>query len=345
MSDATTLTPRKAEVLRSIVQAYIETGEPVASRTISKGRRSPLSPASIRNVMADLVEEGYLSQPHTSAGRVPTEKAIRYYAYSLSRERVPRAQLERMQTLLSAESTMEGRVERSSHFLSELTRHVGIAAAVPTASQTLNQIELVALADRRVLVVVVTGDRMVHNRVVTLDEELTHDELASIRNYVNRSFSGWTLLAVREELARRLEAERAAYDALLRRLTLLYQKGLLDIVPEPEIYLDGAFNLVGIDLHLTREKLRELFRALEEKKRILHLLDSLLERASGELCLQVGLGDEHPSMKELSLVGVWVRLPSGLAARIGVLGPLRMNYARAMAAVQLVGKAFESTSV
>jgi heat-inducible transcriptional repressor len=345
MTEQPALAYRKADILRSIVQAYIETGKPVASRSILRRRAYPLSPATIRNVMADLAEEGYLSQPHTSAGRVPTEKAFRFYVHSLTAEQPPRTQLERIQSLLSEESTVEGRVERSSHFLTELTNHVGIAAAVPTVSQTLQQIELLPLADRRVLVVVVTGDRMVHNRVVTMGEVLPPDELASIRNYVNRNFSGWILSEVRAELTRRLEAERAMYDALLQHLTVLCQKGLFDLAPEPEIFLDGAFNLVGIDLHLTREKLRELFRALQEKKRILALLDSLLDGACGQVALRVGLGDVHPSMKDLSLVGLWVRLPSGLATRIAVLGPMRMNYGRAMAAVQLVGRAFEHTPV
>jgi heat-inducible transcriptional repressor len=345
MLEQPTLARRKADILQSIVQAYIETGKPVASRSLSRRRAYPLSPATIRNVMADLAEEGYLSQPHTSAGRVPTEKAFRFYVHSLTAEHPPRVQLARMQALLSEESTVEGRVERSSHFLSEITNHVGIAASVPTDSQTLQQIELLPLADRRVLVVVVTGDRLVHNRVVTLDQALPPGDLSSIRNYINRNFSGWMLSEVRAELARRLEAERAMYDALLRHLTVLNQKGLFDIAPEPEIYMDGAFNLVGIDLHLTREKLRELFRALQEKKRILELLDSLLEGSSGEIALRVGLGDAHPSMKELSLVGLWVRLPGGLATRVAVLGPMRMNYGRAMTAVQLVGRAFERMPV
>src|SRR5258706_363601 len=169
--------PRSRELLHEIVAAYIETGEPVASRSIARRRGDTLSAASVRNVMADLDEEGYLHQPHTSAGRIPTEEAFRSYA-------------------------------------------------------------------------------------------------------------GWTLEQVRRELSARLEQASATYDEILRKLTLLYSKGLLDIVSTPEVHMEGASNLVGLDLHLTKEKMRELFRALEEKKRVLELVDRFLENQAGEIGVQ-----------------------------------------------------------
>jgi heat-inducible transcriptional repressor len=199
----------------------------------------------------------------------------------------------------------------------------------------------VALPESRVLMVVMTRDRQVRNRVVTLETALTPHELEAIRNYINRNFSGWTLETVRRELAGRLEHASAAYDQILRKLNELYSKGLLDIGGAPEIHMEGASNLVGIDLHLTREKTRELFRALEEKKRVLELLDRFLEQKPGEIGVHVGLADLHPAMAELSLIGLPVALPGGISAVIAVLGPMRMNYARVMSAVQNVGWAFE----
>ncbi|MCX6634859.1 MAG: heat-inducible transcriptional repressor HrcA [Acidobacteria bacterium] len=334
---------RSVEVLHSIVEEYIDTGEPVASRTISRRRSGSLSAASIRNVMADLCEEGYLAQPHTSAGRVPTEKAFRSYIASLRTRRLPQLDAERLRAEFSSAGTVEERVERSSHLLTELTRNIGIAAAIPTLSQSLDQIELISLGDRRVLAVVVTCDRMVRNRVVVLDEQLKQDDLASIRNYINREFSGWPLDHIREELERRLATESAVYDEILRRLNLLYGKGLLDIGPAPELHMDGASYLVGLDLHLTREKMRELFRALEEKKRMLSLLDQFLEQGAGEVAVKIGLGEAHPSMRELSLIGLSVAMPAGLAAKIAVLGPMRMNYVRVMSVVFYVGEAIRQT--
>src|SRR5438270_11974077 len=147
------LKTRNQEILSSIVRAYIETGEPVGSRTISKRRQDGLSPASIRNAMADLADEGYLSQPHTSAGRLPTEKAFRFYVRSLAAGRMPTAAAQRVRAELSELNSVEARVERSSHILTELTQNVGIAAAMPTGGQVLDQIELVALSDGRVLMI------------------------------------------------------------------------------------------------------------------------------------------------------------------------------------------------
>ena len=339
------MTHREQEILHAAVECYIQTGEPVASRTIARQRKDQLSAATIRNVMADLCDNGYLSQPHTSAGRVPTEKAFRSYVQTLARGRLLVAELERVRNELSQKNTMEARVECSSRMLTEMTRIVGITAAIPTASQTLDQIELIALADCRVLMIVVTRDHMVRNRVVSLEERVSQDELATIRNYINHNFTGWRLPEIHSELKRRLEQQSAAYDALLKKLTLLYAKGFMDVELAPEIHMEGASNLVGLDLHLTRARLRDLFHTLEEKKRMLHLLDRFLEQPAGELAVQVGLADLHPSMRELALIGVSVSLPGGLAAKIAVLGPMRMNYGKAISAVYHMGQAFQSLPV
>jgi len=339
------MTRREQDILYAIVESYIQTGEAVASRTISRQRKDNLSAATVRNVMADLCDEGYLSQPHTSAGRVPTEKAYCSYVQSLTRGRLLQNELQRILRELSQVSTMEARVECSSHMLTEMTRGVGITAAIPPSSQTLDQIELIGLADRRVLMIVVTRDHTVRNRVIGLDELIPQDELTSIRNYMNRNFSGWTLSEIHEDLKRRFEQESAAYDALLKKLTLLYSKGLLDVELTPEIHMEGTGNLVGLDLHLTREKLRELFHTLEEKKRILQLLDHFLQQRGGELAVQVGLADVHPSMRELSLIGISIPLSGGLYAQLAVLGPMRMDYGKAISAVYHVGQAFGSLPV
>jgi heat-inducible transcriptional repressor len=209
----------------------------------------------------------------------------------------------------------------------------------------LDKIELLGLSDYRVLMIVATRDKMVRSRVVTLDQFVSQDELNSIRNYLNQNFSGWLLSDIATTLQVRLEQASAAYDAILKKLNLLYEKGLLHIPISPEVHMEGAFNLLGIDLHLTREKMREMFRALEEKKRIWQLLDRFLEQPQGEVGVQVGLGEAHPGMRELSLIGVSVVLPNGIAAKVAVLGPMRMNYERVISAVLHVGQAFQSITV
>jgi heat-inducible transcriptional repressor len=275
------LRTRHREVLDSIVRAFIETGEPVGSRVIAQRRRDALSSASIRNVMADLFDEGYLSQPHTSAGRIPTEKAFRHYVRSLTATRMGAAEADRLRQELTDLHTVEARVERSSHLLMELTSNVGIAAALPALTQELDQVELLPLSDSRVLMVLATRDHMVRHKVVSLDERVGPEELASIRNYVNRNFEGWRLGDARRELLRRMMEERAQYDAVLRRLRQLCQKGLLDDDSSPEVHMEGVSNLFGLDLHLTREKMRELLHALEEKQRLIDLLDRFLELQIG----------------------------------------------------------------
>lgn len=343
MSTDAPLKTRHQHILASIVRAYIETGEPVGSRTLSQLHQQPLSPASIRNVMADLADEGFLSQPHTSAGRVPTEKAFRFYVRSLNASRVPSADALRMRDELSSLHSVEERVERSSHLLVELTRNVGIAAAIPELAQVLDQIELLPLADARVLMILVTRDHMVRNRVVVLDEPASSEELARIRNYVNRNFSGWQLGHARRELLRRMLEDRELYQEAMRKLSLLCRMGLLEADCSPEVHMEGASNLLGLDLHLTRERMRELLRALEEKKRVIELLDRFLEQPPGELAVHVGLEEAHPAMKDLALIGMTVRMGSGLPAKVAVLGPARMHYERVMAAVLETCRLLENT--
>jgi heat-inducible transcriptional repressor len=335
---------RSQNILQSIVEAYIETGEPVASRTIARAGGRQLSPATIRNVMADLCDEGYLSQPHTSAGRVPTIKAFRAYVEGLPTRRLGASELLRVRSELSVTDSMGERLEKTSHLLTEMTRNVGIAAAIPTDTQTLAKVEFVLLADTRVLMVVETRDRIVRNRVVALDARASQDELNTVRNFVNASYSGWTLGAIRRDLRVRLAEDRAAYDTLLCQLQALYQNGLLDLGLTPEVHLEGTSNLFGMDMEFNRDRLREIFRTLEEKQRLLELLDRFLEQSRKDVAIQIGLGDLHPSLQDLSLIGLTVSLPSGISTRVAVLGPLRMNYSQVLSTVYHVGEAIESLS-
>ncbi len=336
------LNTRERDILHLIVRAYIDNGEPVGSRTLSRLRHLALSPATIRNVMADLADDGFLAQPHTSAGRVPTDKAFRDFAGAVSGKPLPSSDQDRILSQMYLGESLEERVAIASRVLTEMTRNVGIAAALPRTAQELEHLELVALSDRRVLMIVATRDHMVRNRVVTLDRALTQDELVTIRNYVNVNFAGWTLERARAELLRRIEEERALYDAVLQQVTLLCEKGLLVVDQDPQVEMDGTSWLLGLDLHLTRERMRDLFRALEEKKRVVALLDRFLEGREGQIGIHVGLEDAHPAMRELTLIGVTVDLPSGVRTRIAVLGPMRMHYERVISAVQQIGRTFEA---
>lgn len=304
-------------------------------------RSLSLSPATIRNVMADLADDGYLAQPHTSAGRIPTGKAFRDFAGTVTARPLPASDRDRIFSQMQSAESLEDQVAIASRVMTEITRNVGIAAALPAFAQELEHLELVALSDRRVLIIVATRDRMVRNRVVQLDHALTQDDLTQLRNYVNGNFAGWTLEKARAELLRRIEEERAMYDAILRQLTLLCRKGLLAVDQDPQLAMDGASYLVGLDLHLTRERMRELFRALEEKKHVVALLDRFLESSQGQIGIHIGLEDAHPAMTDLTLIGLTMVLPSGLRTRIAVLGPMRMQYEKVISTVLQIGRTFE----
>jgi len=345
MTGRTQFDPRTQSILQSIVEAYIENGEPVASRTISRAGGRQLSPATIRNVMADLCDEGYLSQPHTSAGRVPTIKAFRTYVESLpTHRRLGANELQRVRAELRGTDSVGERLEKTSHLLTEMTRNVGIAAAIPTDMQMLAKVEFLVLADTRVLMVVETRDRIVRNRVVSLDSAVTQDELNAVRNFVNINYSGWSLAKIRQDLRIRLAEDRAAYDTLLTQLQELFKRGLLDVGLTPEVHFEGTSNLMSPDLELSRDRLREIFRTLEEKQRLLDLLERFLEQSRHEVGVQIGLGELHSSLQDLSLIGLTVCLPSGMTTRVAVLGPLRMNYAQALSTVYHVGEAIQSIS-
>ena len=336
------LRARTEQILCSIVKAYIDTGEPVASLEISRLRRHQLSAASIRNVMAELAAEGYLHQSHASAGRIPTGRAFELFVDNLPDRRLHSEEVIRIRERLSEAESLDQRVEQCSQMLTEMTQSVALTAAIPTLAQKLDQVELVSLGGARVLMIVVTGDKVVRDQVVTLDQPIAAVELVPIRNYINTEFSGWLISDIQPEIARRLEQASAQYHLILRQLMLLYERGVVAPGLAPEVHMEGASNLVLFELQLTREKLTELFRTLEEKKRILQLLERFLAEPAGEVGVRIGLEAEHPSLGELSLIGVSIKLPGGMDAKIAVLGPLRMDYSKAMSAVMHVGRALGS---
>ena len=262
------LEERNREVLAAIVRTYIATGQPVGSHTISHRRRDRLSPATIRNTMADLEAEGYLQQPHTSAGRVPTDKAYRFYVEHLARpgRHLHRSEEDRIRREIHG--TMEGPqaiLERASHVLSLVTHNIGIVVSATAADTVLQHIEFVRLADRRVLVVLAPRGAPVRSRVVRVDEETQQDELDRIANCLNRNFTGWRLEAARNEITRLLQEERARYDELLRRLASLWRQGILESEVSAGVYLEGASHLMGRPELDNPQLLRDLLRALEEK--------------------------------------------------------------------------------
>ncbi len=343
------LTGRNLEILNAIIRSYIATGEPVGSKTVSQRRKDGLSPASIRNVMAELEEDGYLTQPHTSAGRVPTDKALRFYVQHLTAPRLQRSDADFVEVSLRQAGTLEERMGLSSRVLAALTRQVGLVVLAPLSQAVLQHVQFLRLSDRRVLIVLVARGEVVRDRVVQLGEDVLQDELDRIANYINHNFAGWQLAEARQEILRRIEEERAAYDAILRRLRLLCVQGFLSADSDARVYLEGMPNLVEI---LDTERARDLLRAMEEKHKLIEILDQCMrgemqlavqKGAAGEtLCVRIGLEDASPVMKGLALIGAVCHMEAGLAGRIAVIGPTRMHYERVISAVAHIASVFHN---
>src|SRR5438128_4559650 len=217
---------REREILTAIVETFIATGEPVGSRTLARTSREGLSAATIRNVMADLADAGFLDQPHTSAGRIPSTEAYRYYVEQLSGEtRLSHENESIIQDTLSGVTDVQEFMERTSHVLSLISRSVGVTVASSGPRNALEHVYFSRLGDQKVLAVVVTRSGVVRDRVMRLD--LPQADLDAAARFINENFHGWTLEAVRNEIARRLEQERSEYDRLMKSVEQLYKQGVL----------------------------------------------------------------------------------------------------------------------
>src|ERR1700754_888291 len=237
---------REREVLTAVVETFIATGEPVGSRTLARANSEGLSPASIRNVMADLSDAGFLEQPHTSAGRIPTPEAYRYYVEQLTgTARLSHENESIIQDSLSGISDVQEFLERTSHVLSLISRNVGVAVAI--GGQQKNSLEHVyfsRLGDQKVLAVVVTKSGLVRDRVLRMD--IPQHELDMAARFINENFRGWTMEAMRSEIARRIEQERIEYDRLMASVEQLYRQGALKADNASEmVFVEGAANLVS----------------------------------------------------------------------------------------------------
>src|SRR3954467_3844980 len=254
---------REREILTAIVETFISTGEPVGSRTLARSNREGLSPASIRNVMADLSDAGYLEQPHTSAGRIPTPEAYRYYVEQISGKARLAPQEEAMiSDSLAGITDVQEFMERTSHVLSLISRNVGVTVATSGPKNALEHVYFSRLGDQKVLAVVVTRSGLVRDRLMRLD--LPQADLDAAARYINENFRGWTLEKVRHEIARRLEQERSEYDGLMNSIEQLYKQGVLSGDESAQVvFIEGTANLVAGEQD--RKRLQELLQALDEK--------------------------------------------------------------------------------
>ncbi|HXZ81029.1 MAG TPA: heat-inducible transcriptional repressor HrcA [Terriglobales bacterium] len=332
--------PREREVLTQIIEAYIVSGEPVGSRTLSRGNSEGLSPASIRNVMSDLTEAGYLEQPHTSAGRIPTAVAFRYYVDQISSGvRISDRNQVAIESQLSGVNDLQDFLERTSHVLSVISQNIGVAVA-GGPKEVLEHIHFSRLAENRVLAVLITKAGVVRDRVLRLKSELTQGDLELAGAYLNENFRGWTLEALRAEVERRLEQARSEYDRLMNSIEALYREGALTAESAGhDVYLEGAANLLGSGSN--QERLRELLRSLEAKQKVAELLGAYLDSQQQSVRVVFGLEDLQPHLKDFVLIGAPAKIEGETVGSLAVIGPLRIDYQDAIAAVSYVSKLLE----
>jgi heat-inducible transcriptional repressor len=335
---ATGLDDRRRDVLRTLIHLHIETGEPVGSESLSRALHRGLSPATLRNVMADLEALGYLDHPHTSAGRVPTDEGYRFYVDSLMGLQ-PLAQGERDAIdaeLLARDGSAQQTMERASQVLSRLSRHVGFVLAPDIARTSFRHVDLVPLAYPRVLVVMVSASGLVTHKVIEFPEPLRPEELQECANYLNAHFAGMSLAEIRSRLLELMGEEKALYDSLLQKVVTLGGQAF-DLDGASSVYLDGASNMLARPELADLERMKAIFKTFEEKGRLVKILNECL---SGEgIRVLIGHENPEPDLRDLSLVSARCRVEGEEGLGLGVLGSTRMEYAHVVSLVDHVARA------
>src|SRR6202035_6269 len=330
---------REREILTAIVETFIATGDPVGSRTLARSNREGLSPATIRNVMADLADAGYLEQPHTSAGRVPSSEAYRYYVEQLTgTARLSHQDEDIIQDSLHGITDVQEFMERTSRVLSLISHNVGVTVAMAGPKNALEHVYFSRLGDQKVLAVLVTRSGLVRDRVLRLD--LSQSELDLAARYINENFRGWTMESLRTELARSLEKERSEYDRMMHSIEQLYKQGALATEQGTQaVFVDGAANLVTGEQDRTR--LQEMLKTLEEKEKVVQLLGAYLDVKQEAVRVVIGLDAALPSMQNFVLIGAPAHSGNEVMGSLAVIGPTRMDYQHTITAVSYIARLFD----
>jgi len=323
------LSRRAQKILHAVVTEYLQGGDAVGSRTVTRRHDLGLSPATVRNVMADLEELGLLEQRHTSAGRVPTTSGLRFFIDSLLKVRglTPREKDEIRERVTA--QTPDEVVQRASRLLSDLTHHAAVILAPDPDQQRLERIEFIPLRDGKLIAVLVTTDGRIENRLLLEDVEL--NRLDRIHNYLNQLLSGLTIDEVRDRVIRELGQDKNQYDEAVSTALRLGHAVFAATPKSADVLVAGQANLVDAVGDVQPDRIRELLRTLEDKETLIRLLDRT-RQAEG---LQVFLGAET-AMQALSASSV-VAMPYGPEetpiGALAVIGPMRMNYGKVMSVV------------
>jgi heat-inducible transcriptional repressor len=338
------LNPRSLRVLATLVREHIDTGEPVASLMLVRRGGFRVSSATIRSILAKLEDQGYVRQPHTSAGRIPTDRGYRSYVDHLLDTRKPGRPAAGVEALLRQQAgdlpLVETLLAAAPHVLSRASHGIGFATALQNAAASLRHIDFVALGTTKILVVVVAEGGQVSHKVIDIGERFSADALRQAATYLNTEFTGLPLTDIRDQILARLYHERTVYDELLSRALRLAQS-TFDRLPEQQsLFIEGTSTLVEEASEprsqISMATLGTLLRMIEEKHRLVRLLSEYID-GSG---VTVVIGTEHtiPDLQEFSLVASTYS-DGDRTGTVGVIGPTRMRYARTISVVDNVARA------
>jgi heat-inducible transcriptional repressor len=331
---------RHRQILTAIVRTYIESGEPVSSRAISRRHFESLSTATIRNIMADLEEEGFLYQPHTSAGRVPTAAAYRLFAQQVaSQAKLSPEDQGWIRSELSGATTPEEISERAGHVLAEVSRGLGIVVSPPISQVVLEHVKFVLLPDGRVVVVLVSTGGNTRDKIIRPERTFTQADLDTTSEYLNSHYAGRTLESIRADLLLRLAQEQERYDLLARNALDLCNPGMLEDGSERRVYIEGAAQIAGSPEFADQAQLRHVLEAIEEKHRIIAILAGCIDTPD-PVHVQIGVKGIQSAGEHLALITAPYSFIDQSQGTVGVLGPMRMHYERAITAVAFVARAF-----
>lgn len=331
------LEKRSEQILQAIVTEFIATGEPVGSRTVSKKGEIPLSAASIRNIMSDLTDLGYIKQPHVSAGRVPTDLGYRLYVDSMpvygTLDTDVAASIESL--IRTAGLDLRDVLRQSSSVLAGLSKQAGVVTGLPAVEQTFKTIEFIKVASERILVVLVSTSGVVQNKVIFDEDEMDQDTLERYSRMLNDMLKDLDLLQARARVERELATEKAKVDAMLSKALLLGHI-LLAQHASREIFIEGQTNILNDPEFNQAARLKAVLITFEEKSKLLRILDKTLE-AKG---IQIFIGSEHglDEMESCSIVAYPLRSGEKVLGSIGVVGPKRMNYHQVVPLVDTTGR-------
>ena len=329
---------RAQRVLKILVERYIQDGSPIGSKTIAEEYALGLSPATIRHILADLEDTGYLTSPHTSAGRIPTGQGYRLFVNSLLTVKpLEGAEVQELKNKLNPDLTLSSLLESASSLLSGLTQLTGVVALPKRNRIELRQVEFLALSSNRVLVILVLNNREVQNRIIYTDRVYTQSELQQTANYLNMHYVGKDLLAIRQDISTAIRHDQNNMACLLQTAMDVASKAFSSSLENNKNYvIAGQNHLLNYSREVDLEKLQMLFDAITQKQEILNLLNQALE-AEG---IQIFIGKEsgYQLFDNCSIVTTSYSVDGQLIGSLGVIGPTRMSYERVISAVDVTAK-------